>query len=91
MERAKIAPCKFGFSEFTTWPWPFAKDIAEYPKHGANHIEICEFKLARNDYRQLESLRQSGLTPSSVQMNVHSVFVDSMAANRKTPPTASPK
>ena len=31
---------KFGFSEFTTWPWSFGKDIAEYPKHGATHIEI---------------------------------------------------
>ena len=70
---------KFGFSEFTTWPWSFGKDIAEYPKHGATHIEICEFKLAHNDYRQLEKLRDRGLTPSSVQMKVHSVFVDSMA------------
>ena len=25
---------KFGFSEFTTWPWSFGKDIAEYPNTG---------------------------------------------------------
>ncbi len=85
MEQATNATCKFGFSEFTTWPWPFAKDIAEYPRHGANHIEICEFKLAHNDYSQLESLRQTGLTPSSVQMKVHSVFVDSMASKPQDP------
>ena len=85
MERATSAPCKFGFSEFTTWPWPFVKDVAEYPKHGANYIEICEFKLAHNDYGQLKNLRHSGLTPSSVQMNVHSVFVDSMASKPEDP------
>ncbi|HTU83605.1 MAG TPA: sugar phosphate isomerase/epimerase family protein [Candidatus Acidoferrales bacterium] len=79
------APERFGFSEFTTWPWPFAKDVAEYPKHGADAIEICEFKLAHNDYRQLLELRDSGLTPASVQMKVHSVFVDSMANKPQDP------
>ncbi len=79
------AGVRFGFSEFTTWPWSFAKDVAEYPKHGANCIEICEFKLARHDYRQLADLHGSGLTPSSVQMDVHSVFVDSMANQPKDP------
>ncbi len=85
MNRPSSAPCKFGFSEFTTWPWPFVKDLAEYPKHGATHIEICEFKLAHNDYSQLEALRESGLTPSSVQMKVHSVFPDSMASTPQEP------
>lgn len=76
---------KFGFSQFTTWPWPFSKDLARYGEHGAKYIEICEFKLAHNDYRQLAELQDHGLTPSSVQMNVHSVFVDSMAQTPEDP------
>jgi sugar phosphate isomerase/epimerase len=69
----------FGFSEFTTWPWSFSTDVARYPEHGASCIEVCEFKLAHNEYHQLAELRERGLTPSSVQMKVHSVFIDSMA------------
>ena len=68
---------RFGFSEFTTWPWSFARDVERYPKHGATHIEICEFKLAHEDAAQLKDL--GGLTPSSVQMKIHSVFPDTMA------------
>ena len=44
-----------------------------------------EFKLAHNDYHQLEKLHDRGLTPSSVQMKVHSVFVDSMANTPEDP------
>lgn len=75
----------FGFSEFTTWPWPFAKDVERYVEHGASRIEICEFKLAHNDYRELAELHERGLRPSSVQMKVHSVFVDSMANKPEDP------
>ena len=69
----------FGFSEFTTWPWPFSKDIERYRHHGASVIEICEFKLAYKDYACALSGLGDALRPSSVQMLVHSVFPDSMA------------
>lgn len=74
---------RFGFSEFTTWPWPFARDVERYPKHGATEIEICEFKLAHGDITALEDL--GSLKPASVQMGVHSVFVDSMASTPEDP------
>jgi sugar phosphate isomerase/epimerase len=79
-----MKPYRFGFSEFTTWPWPFRRDVERYRSHGADSIEICEFKLPHNDYRlYLELL--DGLTPASVQMSVHSVFVDSMANKPEDP------
>lgn len=73
-------PYRFGFSEFTTWPWPFKKDVERYKEQGADCIEVCEFKLAHNDYGdQLEYIDEHGLTVASVQAKIHSVFVDSMA------------
>lgn len=75
---------RFGFSEFTTWPWSFRRDVERFRANGADSIEICEFKLPHKDYgRYLEML--DGLTPASVQMNVHSVFVDSMANKPEDP------
>jgi len=75
---------RFGFSEFTTWPWPFRRDVERYRAHGADAIEICEFKLPHKDYGGFLE-RLDGLTPASVQMNVHSVFVDSMANKPEDP------
>lgn len=77
-------PYRFGFSEFTTWPWSFKKDVEHYKQHGADCIEVCEFKLSHNDYgEQLDYIGKHGLTVSSVQAKVHSVFVDSMAPTPK--------
>ncbi|MGH7757665.1 MAG: sugar phosphate isomerase/epimerase family protein, partial [Vulcanimicrobiaceae bacterium] len=43
-------------------------------------IEICEFKLNRNDYApQLARIASLSLTVSSVQSTVHSLFPDSLA------------
>ena len=40
---------------------------------------MCEFKLNRNDYApQLEAIAKTGMTISSVQTTIHSVFVDSL-------------
>lgn len=79
-------PNKFGFSEFTTWPWPYRKDLEEYRRAGAAVVEICEFKLPHNDYAQyLQQPAEYGLTAASVQMNIHSVFVDSMAGKPEQP------
>ena len=82
---ASLSSCAFGYSEFTTWPWSFERDVQKYHEHGARVIEICEFKLAHQEYRQLEELQRYSLVPSSVQMQVHSVFVDSMATRPKDP------
>lgn len=76
----------FGYSEFTTWPWSFKRDLQEYKAAGATHMEICEFKLAHNDYADaLPLIARGGLVPASVQMKVHSVFVDSMAGKPEDP------
>src|SRR5690348_12261188 len=76
----------FGYSEFTTWPWSYKEDLEHYRKHGADVIEMCEFKLAHNDYGdQLELVKKSGLQVASVQAKVHSVFVDSMANKPEDP------
>jgi len=76
---------KFGYSEFTTWPWPYKKDLEKYAEHGAGVVEVCEFKLAHGEYDQLAEVGKHGLTASSIQMKVHSVFVDSMANKPEQP------
>ena len=76
----------FGFSEFTTWPWSFRQDLEAYAQAGARGIEICEFKLPHKDYAQsLSLIERNGLRAASVQMHVHSVFVDSMASRPEDP------
>lgn len=77
---------KFGFSEFTTWPWAFRQDLEEYSEAGVRCMEICEFKLPHNDFGEyLQQLGARGLTAASVQMQVHSVFVDSMSNKPEQP------
>lgn len=71
---------RFGISQFTTTPWPFERDLIEYPRAGAAWIEICEFKLDRADYApQLDAIARAGLRVSSVQPTVHAVYPDSLA------------
>ena len=77
----------FGFSEFTTWPWSFKEDLADYKKHGASVIEICEFEVPHNDYAEyLQLIAQSGMQAASIQAKIHSVFVDSMASKPQDTP-----
>ena len=77
---------RFGISEFTTWPWSFERDVAQYAAHGVDDIEVCEFKLDRDDYGpQLQSIERSGLRVSSVQTTVHSLFPDSLAPSPRAP------
>lgn len=79
-------PYKFGFSEFTTWPWSYRQDLQKYKEHGASVVEVCEFKLAHNDYGELlDDLQKSGMSASSIQAKVHSIFEDSMASKPKDP------
>lgn len=76
----------FGVSEFTTWPWPFERDVERYAAHGVDAIEVCEFKLNRDDYApQLRLIEPAGLTVSSVQSTVHSLFPDSLAPSPTDP------
>ena len=77
---------RFGISEFTTWPWSFERDVERFSAHGLDAIEVCEFKLNRNDYTpQLRSIEAAGLTVSSVQTTVHSLFPDSLAPQPTAP------
>lgn len=77
---------RFGVSEFTTWPWSFERDVERYAAHGVDTIEICEFKLDRNDYApQLTAIAPAGLKVSSVQSTVHSLFPDSLAPSPTNP------
>ena len=76
----------FGVSEFTTWPWSFEQDVRRYADAGIAAIEVCEFKLNKEDYsEQLASISLAGLTVSSVQSTVHSIFPDSLAAQPTAP------
>lgn len=76
----------FGVSEFTTWPWPFERDVERYAAHGIPAIEVCAFKLNKNDCaQQLQAIRTKGLTVSSVQSEVHSLFPDSLAGQPTAP------
>ncbi len=77
---------RFGVSEFTTWPWSFERDVRAYAAHGINAIEVCEYKLNRDDYApQLREIGKVGLTVSSVQSTVHSLFPDSLAPSPTDP------
>jgi sugar phosphate isomerase/epimerase len=81
-----ISLLPFGVSEFTTWPWSFERDVERYAAHGIPSIEVCEFKLDKNDYApQLKSIATAGLTVSSVQSEVHSLFPDSLASQPTAP------
>jgi sugar phosphate isomerase/epimerase len=66
---------RLGVSQFTTRPWTFEEDIRNYAELGIEYIEICEEKLdpARVD-EQLRMVHQSGLTISSVQPLVRTLF-----------------
>ena len=77
---------QFGISEFTTWPWSFERDVDRFADHGIGAIEVCEFKLNRDDYApQLRCIERSGLVVSSVQSTVHSLFPDSLAPSPTDP------
>ena len=77
----------FGVSQYTTKQWSFEEDIENYAALGVQAIEICEYKLDSNELRaQLALVTVKGLTVTSVQPSVHTVYPDSLF---KTP--ADPK
>ena len=76
----------FGVSEFTTWPWSFDHDVERYAALGVGAIEVCEFKLdAGRAEAQLARARELGLTISSVQPRLHSLFPDAPRPLPKEP------
>ncbi len=69
------APYRFGISEFTTYPWTFEHDVEVYSRLGVETIEVCEFKLDQSWIGdQLAQIGQQGLTISSVQPVVRTLF-----------------
>jgi len=61
-------PYQFGISEFTTNPWPFETDVAQYAALGVDTIEVCEAKLDQSNLNaQMRLIGEHGLGISSVQ------------------------
>ncbi len=74
----------FGVSQFTTWPWTFEQDVETYARLGVEAIEVCEFKMdPARMADQMALIKEAGLTLSSVQPRLHSLFPD---APRPQPP-----
>lgn len=69
----------FGVSQFTTAPWDFGRDVKEYAALGVEAIEVCEFKLDEERFReQLAQVGERGLGISSVQPSVRTLFPSHM-------------
>lgn len=68
---------RFSVSQYTTWPLTFEQDLELFARAGVNCIEVCEAKLDPTDPNpQLQRLKDSGLTVTSVQPRLHSLFPD---------------
>jgi sugar phosphate isomerase/epimerase len=77
---------RFGISEFTSHQWTFERDVERYSAHGVDMIEVCQYKLRDGEYeKQLGSIPTAGLTVSSVQTRIHSVYQDSLVAEPSDP------
>ncbi len=76
-----MTPLILGFSEFTTMPWSFDRDLAAYVAAGAQAMEVVEDKLDRHRFaEQLAAIGEAGLAISGVQPSVRTFF-----ASRMTP------
>jgi len=72
-----MTPLPFGVSQYTTLTQSFAQDLQLYCEANITFIEVCEAKLdAADPETQLQQLKDSGLTVSSVQPRLHSLFPD---------------
>ena len=77
-------PYRFGISQFTTWPWSFEQDVDNYARLGVDDIEVCEDKLDEDRAAdQLALVGQQGLTISSVQPAVRTLFPSRMQPEPK--------
>jgi sugar phosphate isomerase/epimerase len=82
----KAQPIPFGVSQYTTWHHSFEEDVRMYAELGAEAIEVCEFKL--DPARTGEQLRMAaghGLTVTSVQGKVHTVYPDALEKEPESP------
>ncbi len=78
----------FGFSQYTTQQWTFEQDLDACAELGVDAVEVCEYKLdpARiNQQQQLALIAEKGLTISSVQSAVHTLYPDSLFAEPSDP------
>ena len=68
-----------GFSEFTTNPWSFERDLAAYARVGAAAMEVVEDKLDPDRAaEQLAAIGAAGLAISGVQPSVRTFFASHM-------------
>lgn len=83
-ELMKTFPFPIGISQFTTRPWTFEQDVANYAALGVDAIEICEEKLdkQRFDY-QMAMVKNHGLTVSAVQPLVRTFGTSQMQPEPK--------
>jgi sugar phosphate isomerase/epimerase len=79
-------PLRFCVNQFTTWPWSFEQDVDNYTRLGADSIEVCESKLDEDRAEdQLALIEQQGLTISSVQPAVRTLFPSQMQPEPENP------
>ena len=79
-----MPPLRLGFSEFTTMPWPFERDLGAYVRVGATALEVVEAKLADDGFaEQLASIEAAGLAISGVQPRVRTFFASRMTPEPK--------
>lgn len=72
---ATAPPYPFGVSEFTTQPWTFEEDVANYARLGVEAIEVCEVKLDPDRTEtQMRLVAGHGLSVSSVQPATRTLF-----------------
>ncbi|MBV9852539.1 MAG: sugar phosphate isomerase/epimerase [Armatimonadetes bacterium] len=77
---------KFGVSQYTTWEWTIEQDLEAYAALGVDCVEVCEFKLdVQRMKEQLALVGERGLTISSVQPQVHTLYPDSLEAEPTEP------
>ena len=72
----------FAVSQYTTYPQSFEKDVELYTQLGVEGIEVCEEKLSSDPNRaraQLDMIRESSLSLTSVQPRIISPFPHGMS------------
>lgn len=75
-----MTPLTLGFSEFTTMPWSFERDLEAYAANGALAMEVVEDKLDPDRFaEQLAAIGAAGLSISGVQPTIRTFFGSRMA------------
>jgi sugar phosphate isomerase/epimerase len=81
-----IGALPFGVSQFTTGPQSFEEDLRLFREAEVEFIEVCEGKLDAHDPEpQIQQLKDSGLSVSTVQPRLHSLFPDLPRPEPKLP------